>query len=99
MSPLRRREWYTVLALPVLPSAHPSITNVFRRTFLNNHASQPLQTWYGALAKGSTRPLSNSGPPVIYFQFPGSIHFWTLHLGIALYYIDTHFDALRTESF
>ena len=32
----------------------PSVTNIFRRTFLSNNVSQPLQTWYGALARGPT---------------------------------------------
>ena len=39
---------YIVLALSVLPS----VSNIFRHTFLSNHASQPLQTWYGASARG-----------------------------------------------
>ena len=43
-------EGYTGLTL----SALPSVTNIFRHTFLSNHASQPPQTWYGALARGPT---------------------------------------------
>ena len=81
-TPLRRRGGYTVLALSILLS----LTNVYGSTFLSNHASQPLQTWYGALARGPTSCLLNSGPPVIYFPFPGSVHFWTLHFGIARAY-------------
>ena len=34
-----------------------SVTNVFCCTFLSNHASQPLQTYYGALAMGSYTSL------------------------------------------
>ena len=60
----------------------PSVTSIFCCTFLNNHASQPFHTWYGASARGPTCFLRNSRPPVIYFLFPGSVHFWTLHLGI-----------------
>ena len=67
----------------VRPSVH---TNVFHHTFLSNHASQPHQTWYGALARGPTRRLPNSGQPVIYFLVPCLVHFWTLHLGIARVY-------------
>ena len=69
---------YTVLALSVLPS----ITSIFCYTFLSNHASQPFQTWYGASARGPTHRSRNSGPPVIYFLFPGLVHFWSLHLGM-----------------
>ena len=46
-----------VLALSVLLS----VTNIFRHTFVSNHALQPLQTWYGALARGPTCRLLNSG--------------------------------------
>ena len=53
---LRRRGGYIVLAL--------SVTNIFHCIFLSNHASQPLQTWYGAEARGPTwiyiRQLSTS---------------------------------------
>ena len=78
-TPATKKRGYTILALSVLPS----VPNIFRRTFLDNHASQPLQTWYDALTRGSTRHLPNSGPPVIYFLFPGSVHFLSLHLRIA----------------
>ena len=46
------RFWRSGVSL--LSSVHPvrpSITNICRRTFLSNHASQPLHTWYGALAR------------------------------------------------
>ena len=67
-------------------SVRPSVrNNSFRGTFLSNHASHSLKTWYGASARDPTHRLPNSGPPVIYFLFPGSVHFWTLHLGIAGY--------------
>ena len=69
---LRRRGWYIVLAL----SIPLSVTNIFHHVFLSNHASQPLQTWYGALAKGPTIRLPNSGPPVIYFLFPSLVHYY-----------------------
>ena len=36
-----------------------SITNFFRHTFLSNHASQPLQTWYGTSARAPTCRLPN----------------------------------------
>ena len=49
---------YTVFALSVRPSA----TNTFCHTFLSNHASQPFQTWCGALARGPTLRLPNSHP-------------------------------------
>ena len=75
---LQRRVGYTVLALSVLTS----MTNIFHQTFLSNCASQPLQTWYGTLARGPTRGLPNCGPPVVYFLFPGSVQFFTLRLGI-----------------
>ena len=75
--PLWRRGGYTVLALSILPS----VTTIFRCTFLSNHASQPLQTWYVASARGPTHCVWNSCPPVIYSLFPGSLHFSTLHLG------------------
>ena len=48
---------YTVLPLSVLPS----VTNIFRPTFLSNHAS--LETSYGVSAIGQTCRLLNSGPP------------------------------------
>ena len=54
---------------PSLFSYIPSVTSIFRGTLLRNHASQPLQTWYCASARGPTRRLPNSGPPVIYFFF------------------------------
>ena len=73
---LGRRGRYTALALSFLLS----LTNIFHHTFLSNHASQPFQTWYGASARGLTSCLPNSGLPVVYFLFPGSVHFWTLHL-------------------
>ena len=50
--PLQRRGGYTVLTLSVLLSILPSVTIIFRHTFLSNHASQPLQTkviWLGVL--------------------------------------------------
>ena len=64
----------------VCPSVLPSVTNTFCHTFPSNHASQSLQTWYGALARGPTSCLLNSCWPFIYFLFPGLVHFWTLHL-------------------
>ena len=77
--PASKKRGYTILALSVLTS----ITNIFCHTFLGNHASQPLQTWYGALARGPICHLLNSGLPAIYFLFPGLVHFLMLHLGIA----------------
>ena len=65
-----------------------------RRTFLSNHASQPFQTCYGALTRGHTGYLPNSGLPVIYFLFHGSVHFWILHLGIAGLYTVKNSDFL-----
>ena len=62
---LQRRGEYTGLALSVLPS----LTNIVCLIFLINHASQPLQNWYGASAKGPTHRLQNSGSPVVYFLF------------------------------
>ena len=53
----------------VCPSILPSLTNILRRTFLSNHASHPLQTWYGVSARGPTSSLQNSRPPVAYFCF------------------------------
>ena len=58
--PLQRREMYTVLALSICLSISPSIISIFRHTFLSNHASQPLQTWYVASARGPTGHLQNS---------------------------------------
>ena len=69
-TPAAKKRGYTVLALSVLPS----VTNIFSHTFLSNHASHLFQTWYGASA---------TGPPVVYFLFPGSIYIWTMHLKIA----------------
>ena len=34
----------------VCPSVLPSVTNIFRCTFLSKHASQPLQPWLGVLS-------------------------------------------------
>ena len=76
-TPASKKRGYTVLALSVLPS----VNNIFRRTFLSNHASQPIQTWYGASGRGPTSRLPNWGPPAIYFLFPGSVHFWGYILG------------------
>ena len=62
LPPLRRRGGYTGLTLFVLPSVFlsilPSVTNIFRHTFLSNHASQPPQTWYGASVRGPTFTLT-----------------------------------------
>ena len=55
----------------------PIITNIFPHTFLSNHASQPLQTWYSTLSSGPTRCLLNSGLPVIYFLFYDLVYFPT----------------------
>ena len=71
--PLRRTGGYTVLA----PSVLPSVTNIFHHIFLSNHASQPLQTWYGASARGPTGCLSNLGPPVIYLLVYDLVYFLT----------------------
>ena len=68
--PLCRRGVYC-LALSVLGS----VTNIFCCTFLNNHASHPLQTWCCALARGPTFRLANSDPPLLNFLFPGLVHF------------------------
>ena len=57
-----------------------SVTNIFRHAFFNSHASQPLQTWYGALARGPTGCLPNSGQPVIYFLFYNLVYFLTFCL-------------------
>ena len=46
-----------------------SLTNIFRHIFLGNHASQPLQTWYGAFARDSTRTWRYFCLPMIYFLF------------------------------
>ena len=35
-----------------------SVTNIFCCTFPRNHASQPLQTWCGAMARGPTLSLA-----------------------------------------
>ena len=67
-----KKRGYTVLALSVFLS----VTTIFHRIFLGNHASQPFQTWYGALARGPTLGLLNFFPPLIYLLFPGSVHFW-----------------------
>ena len=57
-----------------------SVTNISRRTFLSNHALQPLQTWYGTSDRGPKRRLSNSGPPLIYFLFDDLVYFPTSYL-------------------
>ena len=85
-TPTSKKRGYTVLGLSVLLSVHPSLTNLFHHTFLSNHASQPLQIWYGALARDPYCHLLNSGPLVLYFLFCSLVHFWTLHLGIARVY-------------
>ena len=61
----------------------PSITNIFCRYFLSSHASHPLQTLYGALARSPTHCLPNSGPPVIYFLFFDLVYCPTLHCKMA----------------
>ena len=71
-----RRRGYTGFALCVRPSFRLYVTNIFVALF---HASQPLQTWYGASAKGPARHLPNSGPPVIYYLFHDLVYFQTLH--------------------
>ena len=43
------------------------ITNIFRRTFLSNHAS--LETWYDVLAMVPSRRLLNSRPLVYLFFY------------------------------
>ena len=52
-----------------------SLTNIFHHSFLNNHASQPLQTWYGAFARGPTYRIPNSDPPVICFLVYNVVYF------------------------
>ena len=65
---LPRRGQYTVLA--------PSICNQnFHHIFLSNHASQSLQTWCSASARGPTCGLPNSCLPVIYFLFYDLFYF------------------------
>ena len=49
MPPLRRIRG--VYCFQLFPSVLPSVTNIVCRTFLSNHASQPLQTWYVAFAR------------------------------------------------
>ena len=66
-------------ALSFHPSFCPSVANICQCTFLSNHASQPLQTWYGASARGPTRGLPNSRQPFIYFLFFDFVYFPTLH--------------------
>ena len=77
-TPALKKRVYSVLGLSILPSVRlsagpfvcPSVCNqYFCRTSLINHALQPIQTWYGALARGPTGCLRNSGPPAIYFLF------------------------------
>ena len=68
------------LLCPSVPSSirhsvRPSVTSIFRCTFLSNHASQQLQTWYGASARSPTFCLLNSHPPVIYFLFYDLVFF------------------------
>ena len=72
-----KKRYYTGLALSALPFILPSVTNIFRRTFLSNHASQPLQTWYDASSRGPTGCLLNSEPPVIYFLLYDLVYFPT----------------------
>ena len=76
-TPASEKRGYTVLALSVLPSVLPSVTNIFRRAVFSNRASQPLQPWYDVSAMGHTFGLSNSDPPLIYFQFYDLIYFPT----------------------
>ena len=71
---LRRRGGYTNLSLSVLPFE----TNIFGCAFLSSYASDPLQTWFDAFARGSTHRLTNSGLPVIYFLFYNLAFFSTL---------------------
>ena len=51
-----------------LLSFHPQ-HNIFSHNFLSTHASEPLQTWYSASARGPTHHLLTSGVPVICFLF------------------------------
>ena len=67
--PLGRRGGCTVLLVFVSPSVLLSVTSIFHLTFLSNHASQPLQTWYGSLTRGLTLGLQNSDPPLTCFLF------------------------------
>ena len=78
-TPLRRRRGYKILAMSLSPSiCFPSVipfvllsvrNQTFHGFFLSNHASQPLQTWYGASSRDPTLGLPNSCPPVNYFLF------------------------------
>ena len=47
-TPASKERGFSGLALSVLPSE----TDIFHCIFLRNRASQPLQTWYGASARG-----------------------------------------------
>ena len=66
---------YTVFAL----SVHLSV----RHTFLRNHASQPIQTWYGALARGPTFTSASYLLPVsrlsLFFDIAWSSTEFSLH--------------------
>ena len=65
--------------LPVLRPSFlfdiPSVSNIFPPTFFRNHASQPLQTSYGAFAGEPTSCLLNFCPPVIYLIFYDFVYF------------------------
>ena len=68
--------WFSSVRPSIRLSVRPSVRNQFFSVFfLGNHASQPLKTWYGALARGPTRHLPNSGSPVIYFLFYDLVQF------------------------
>ena len=57
----------------------PSVTNIYCCFFLSNHASQSIQSWYGALAKGPTHFLPKSRPLVLYLLFYNLVYFPTFH--------------------
>ena len=83
--PLWRRGVYTAIALYVLPSILP-----FHCTFLSNHASQPLQTCDGVSARGPTRHLADSGPPVIYFLFYDLVYFLSVTIIFHCTFLSNH---------
>ena len=96
-TPKLKKRVFIVLALSIFSS----VTNIFYWTFLSNHASQPLQTLYGGLAIGPTNRSLNSGLPVIYFLFPGSVHFYApasidqgqmvFDLSVCLFFVSKNF--------
>ena len=83
----------------VILSVPPTVTSIFCHSFLSNHASQPLNTWYVVLARVPTCRLPNTGLPLICFLFNDLVYFRTFRtlplFSLALFSATTHHSHLK----